>query len=120
MYKCMMCSRTDSFHKPHINQEYNLSRMCIKCQDKSNASHYCFDCKIVSKWSDQNYSISEQKRNPICKQCRGRIHENQKVVKCEACKDLYVWNINLNKWVSINGGLDKCLKTKKGDHILYL
>jgi hypothetical protein len=97
-------------------------------------SHYCFECKVVSKWSDQNYLSNQQSyidkclnhktvnrsRVPKCKQCRAKIHELQKVIKCEACNTFCVWNVSINKWVPINGGIEQCVKTENSEHILYL
>lgn len=124
MYKCAICPRKDFKLKPHVHEEYNISQLCEKCQNEAMSSHYCFNCKIVSKWSDQDYTPylydRRQKRIPKCKQCKSKLLESQKVVKCEACNTLCVWNTNINKRVPIDGGLEQCLKTNNNEHILHL
>ena len=80
MHRCFKCKA--SFKKedclPNVWGEYNISRRCADCQDKTCTPWYCKTCKIVAKWSECGGDIA-------CKVCKEEMASLQ---CCHLCNQI--------------------------------
>lgn len=74
--KCSVCNSVVNIrgYKPHVKREFDISRMCSKCQDKCRSPNYCIKCQKTIKWSED---CSDN-----CLHCGDKVKELRFCVNC--------------------------------------